>query len=211
MKITRCKLSKKHQLKLPQFFVLEVTARSAADLLGIHPNSAILFYHKIRLVIECHLNLEAKELFDGEIELDESYFGGTRKGKRGRGAGGKTAVFGLLKRNDKVYVVVVKDTKTKTLMPIITSKIKPDSVLFIRTTTKVTTLLMFLILSTLGLITPKNLPKTTTTSTVLKTFGVKPNEYSENTTALNQKTSIFLSKNVNLDLTMGHHRKSLKL
>lgn len=34
-----------------------------------------------------------------------SYFGGIRKGKRGRGAGGKTAVFGLLKRNGKVYTV----------------------------------------------------------------------------------------------------------
>ncbi|STY87011.1 Transposase and inactivated derivatives [Moraxella ovis] len=79
-------------------------------------------------MIECHLNLKAKELFDGEIELDESYFGGIRKGKRGRGAGGKTAVFGLLKRNGKVFVIVVKDTKTGTLMPIIVGKIKPDSI-----------------------------------------------------------------------------------
>ena len=39
-------------------------------------------------------------MFDGEIEVDESYFGGHRKGKRGRGAAGKVAVFGLLKRND---------------------------------------------------------------------------------------------------------------
>ncbi|OOR91312.1 DDE transposase, partial [Moraxella caviae] len=59
MKITHCKLSKKVQKRLLEFFVLEVTARSAADLLGIHPNSAALFYHKIRLVIECHLALEA--------------------------------------------------------------------------------------------------------------------------------------------------------
>ncbi|OOR92706.1 DDE transposase [Moraxella caviae] len=98
--------------------------------MGIHPNSAALFYHKIRLVIEYHLALEASQLFDGEIELDESYFGGIRKGKRGRGAAGKTAVFGLLKRNGKVYTVIVKDTKTNTLMPIITSKIKPDSVVY---------------------------------------------------------------------------------
>ncbi len=130
MKITRCKLSKKVQVKLLEFFVLEVTARSAADLLEIHHNSAALFYHKIRLVIEYHLNLEACELFDGEVELDESYFGGIRKGKRGRGAAGKVAVFGLLKRNDKVYTACVKDTKAKTLMPIIASKIKPDSVVY---------------------------------------------------------------------------------
>ena len=90
MKITRCKLSKKVQVKLLEFFVLEVTARSAADLLEIHHNSAALFYHKIRLVIEYHLNLEACELFDGEV-----------------------AVFGLLKRNGKVYTACVKDTKVR--------------------------------------------------------------------------------------------------
>lgn len=81
-------------------------------------------------MIEYHLDLEAKELFDGEIELDESYFGSILKGKRGRGAGGKTVVFGLLKRNGKVFVVMVKDTKTNTLMPIITSKIKLDSIVY---------------------------------------------------------------------------------
>ncbi|EQA08460.1 insertion element IS1016 transposase, partial [Glaesserella parasuis 84-15995] len=64
--------------------MLEVTARSAADLLGIQPNSAILFYRKIREVISYHLALEVDEVFDGQIELDESYFGGHRKGKRGR-------------------------------------------------------------------------------------------------------------------------------
>ncbi|MDO9859040.1 IS1595 family transposase, partial [Glaesserella parasuis] len=76
MKITHCKLKKSIQKKLLEFFVLlEVTARSVADLLGIQPNSAILFYRKIREVISYHLALEADEVFDGQIELDESYFG----------------------------------------------------------------------------------------------------------------------------------------
>ena len=72
------------QKKLLQFFVLEVTARSAADLLDIHPNSAALFYRKVREIISCYLSLEADTVFDGTVELDESYFGGHRKGKRGR-------------------------------------------------------------------------------------------------------------------------------
>lgn len=130
MNITFCKLSKKAQRKLIEFFVANVTARTASDLLQIQPNTAILYYHKIRLVIDYYLSLEADEIFDGEIELDESYFGGVRKGKRGRGAGGKTAVFGLLKRNGKVYTVVVNDTKQKTLMPVIKRKIKPDSFVY---------------------------------------------------------------------------------
>ncbi len=45
-------------------------------------------------------------MFDGEVEADESYFGGQRKGKRGRGAAGKVAVFRLLKRNGKVSFAV---------------------------------------------------------------------------------------------------------
>ena len=98
MKITHCKLKKSIQNKLLEFFVLAVTARAAADLLGIQANSAILFYRKIREVSSYHLALEADEFFEGQIELDESYFGGHRKGKRGRGAAGKVAVFGLLKR-----------------------------------------------------------------------------------------------------------------
>ncbi|ELL31265.1 putative transposase [Neisseria meningitidis 77221] len=85
MKITHCKLKKKVQKELLRFFVLEVTARSAADILGIHPNSAALFYRKIRTVINYHLALAADEVFEGPVEPDESDFGGRRKGRRGRG------------------------------------------------------------------------------------------------------------------------------
>ena len=130
MKITRCKLSKKTQRKLLEFFVAEVTARTAANLLDVQPNSVALFYKKVRQVIMYHLDQDAKEVFYGQIELDESYFGGARKGKRGRGAAGKVIVFGLLKRNSKVYTVIVPDTKSITLMPVISNKITPDSVVY---------------------------------------------------------------------------------
>ena len=130
MKISHCKLLRKHQLRLLEFFILEVTARSAADLLGIQANSAALFYRKLREIITYYLEQESHEIFDGVIELDESYFGGVRKGKRGRGAVGKVAVFGILKRGGKVFTKVVSDTKTETLLPLITRKIVPDSVVY---------------------------------------------------------------------------------
>jgi transposase len=130
MKISYCKLLKKDQRRLLEFFVLQVTARSAADLVGIQANTAALFYHKIRQVIAAQLDLQAEEMLGGEIELDESYFGGARKGKRGRGATGKVIVFGILKRGDRVYTKVIADTKAKTLMPIIIRKIAPDSVVY---------------------------------------------------------------------------------
>lgn len=69
-------------------------------------------------------------MFDGEVEADESYFGGQRKGKRGCGAAGKVAVFGLLKRNGKVYTVAVPNTQTAALFPIIREQVKPDSIVY---------------------------------------------------------------------------------
>jgi transposase len=130
MKISHCRLLKKTQSRLLEYFVLEVTARSAADILEIQPNSAALLYRKIREVIVYHLEQESHEIFAGVVELDESYFGGIRKGKRGRGAAGKVAVFGILKRGGKVYTKVVRDTKTEMLMPLITRKTAPDSIVY---------------------------------------------------------------------------------
>ena len=130
MQITSCKLSKRVQKKLLEFFVLQVTARSAADLLDIQPNSAILTYRKIRMVINHHLALAADEVFEGSIELDESYFGGWCKGRRGRGAAGKVVVFLILKRNGRVYTVVVDNSKSNTLMTVIKQKIMPDSIVY---------------------------------------------------------------------------------
>jgi len=73
--ISRCKLAKSIQHRLIEFCVLEVTACSSADFLRLQPNTAAPFYKKIRQVIVYHLALEAQEMFDGKIELDESYFG----------------------------------------------------------------------------------------------------------------------------------------
>jgi len=78
-----------------------------------------MYYQKVREVICDHLKHVAEEYFEGKLELDESYFGGRRKGKRGRGAAGKVITFGILKRGGKIYTKVIEDTKTKTLMSMI--------------------------------------------------------------------------------------------
>jgi transposase-like protein len=68
--------------------------------------------------------------FSGEIEADESYFGAKRiRGKRGRGAGGKTIVFGLLKRGVSVYTEIVPDASKSTLQAIIRGKVDPNSII----------------------------------------------------------------------------------
>ncbi|WP_119358366.1 IS1595 family transposase [Meiothermus granaticius] len=111
-----------------EYFVGEVTARTAADLLSIDKDTAALFYHKIRVVIG--QNIRQQTPFTGEVEVDESCFGGIRKGKRGRGAGGKVPVFGILKRAGKVYTVPIPNLKTDTLIPIIREKAVPDSIVY---------------------------------------------------------------------------------
>ncbi len=110
--------------------MLDLTARAAADLLEIHHNSATLFITKIRKIIAYYLEIKALEIFDGEIKLDESYFGCTSKGKPCRGATNKMIVFGLLKRNGVAYTVVIRDTKSSTLMSVIAKKITPDSIVY---------------------------------------------------------------------------------
>ena len=130
MGLNRCKLTRKQQSRLVEFFVLEVTARSAASVLGIQPNTAALYYRKLRQLIVEQLAMVEHEVFDGAVELDESYFGGVRKGRRGRGAAGKVVVFGLLKRGGKVYAKVVDNARTATLMPVIQRKVAPDSVVY---------------------------------------------------------------------------------
>ena len=82
------------------------------------------------MVISHYLALAADEVFEGPVELDESYFGGWCKGRRGRGAAGKVVVFGILKRNGRVYTVVVDNAKSDTLMPVIRQKIMPDSIVY---------------------------------------------------------------------------------
>ena len=97
----KSRLSQSKQQKLIELFVAGVTARTAAELVGTHRNTAAYYFRRLRLLI--YQNSTHLEMFDGEVEADESYFGGHRKGKRGRGAAEKAPVFGLLKRNGKVY------------------------------------------------------------------------------------------------------------
>jgi transposase len=124
----RSRLPTRLQEELIKSFVGGTTARSAALLTGVNRHTATLFFRKLREVIAQRLDEEAPELLGGEVEIDESYFGGRRKGKRGRGAGGKVPVFGLLKRGGKVHTVIIPNVGSKTLFPIIRARIKPDAV-----------------------------------------------------------------------------------
>ncbi|ENV6656341.1 IS1595 family transposase [Neisseria gonorrhoeae] len=130
MKITHCKLKKEVQKEPLRSFVPEVTARSAADILGIHPDSAALFYRKIRTVTNHRLALAADEVFEGPAGPGASCFGVRRKGGRGRGAAGKAVVFGIPKRNGRAYTVAADDAEPETLPPAVKKKIMPDGIVY---------------------------------------------------------------------------------
>ena len=130
MVMRKSRLSKSIQDKLIEHFLAGTTARCASSLAGVNFKTSCYYFHRLREIIELHLDAESHEVFSGEIEVDESYFGGTRKGKRGRGAAGKVPVFGLLKRGGRVYTKIIPDASSATLMPIIERKVIPDSIVY---------------------------------------------------------------------------------
>ena len=123
----KSRMSSRQQSKLLEHFVAGTTARAAGLLAEVQSKTAIQFYQRLRRLIAS--KLPSYEL-SGEIEADESYFGGVRKGKRGRGAAGKVPVFGLLKRGGKVYTAIIPDAKASTLLPIIRENVMPDSIVY---------------------------------------------------------------------------------
>ena len=123
----KSRLSARKQGELIKLFVAGSTARAAAEIIGVNRNTAASYFMRLRKLIA---SKTPSYKLSGEVEADESYFGGVRKGKRGRGAAGKVAVFGLLKRGGKVYTAIIPNAKTSTLLPIIEEKVEPDSIVY---------------------------------------------------------------------------------
>ena len=125
---SRISRAKRLRLHLLEHSVAGTTARAAAELVGANRNTVNRFYLALRQIIAEEMEKAAP--LHGEVEVDESYFGGRRKGKRGRGAAGKVPVFGLLKRGGRVYTLLIPNAKARTLMPIIKSRVVPESIFY---------------------------------------------------------------------------------
>lgn len=114
--------------EIVKLFSEDLSATQIANLTNLNRNTInrYLMLFRERIVQIC----ERSSPLSGEVEVDESYFGASRvRGKRGRGARGKTIVFGLLKREGKVYTEIVPDVTKVTLQGIIRGKVDPDSVI----------------------------------------------------------------------------------
>ena len=98
--LKRARILTKKFREILKYFSLDIEATKVAQLTGLNRNTVnkYLLLVRKRIAEEC----EMESPISGDIEVDESFFGARRvKGKRGRGASGKTIVFGLLKRNGK--------------------------------------------------------------------------------------------------------------
>jgi transposase len=116
-------------LGIIKLFELEVSVRKMASQMGLAYNTVYNTVKVVRMAIVSHAD-DAEELLAGEIELDESYFGGRRKGNRGRGAAGKVPVFGILERNGKVQVTVVPNVTAETLIGLTVKTVRRGSIVY---------------------------------------------------------------------------------
>ena len=105
-----------------RLFTLNLDAVQISKLTYLNRNIVNRYLRALRTRIAETCEVESP--FSGEVEIDESYFGAKRvKDKRGRGASGKTIVFGIFQRNGKVYTEIVPDVRRKTLQDIIRGRV----------------------------------------------------------------------------------------
>ena len=124
----RSRISEAKFRDLVKHFALDLDAQKIAHLVNVNRNTVNRYLLLIRKRIAEFCERESP--FLGEIEIDESYFGGKRiKGKRGRGAYRKTPVFGILQRGGKVYTEIVPDCAKATLQGIIRGRVNPESII----------------------------------------------------------------------------------
>jgi transposase-like protein len=114
---------------LVRLFALDLSASDTARLTGLTTKTVNSIYLKMRTRIAQACERESP-FASGEVEVDESYFGARRvRGKRGRGASGKTPVFGLLKRNGRVYTEIVPDCSKASLQAVIRGRVAPEVII----------------------------------------------------------------------------------
>lgn len=127
--INKLKVSYKKWLWIIKLFELEVPTYKISQQIKISYPTALKAVDIIRYSI-ISTSLDTKELLSGEIELDETYFGGKRRGKRGRGSVNKVPVFGIFERKGKVKVEVVKDVSAKSILEMTIKTVRRGSIVY---------------------------------------------------------------------------------
>lgn len=103
-----------------------ISSRQLSRDLGVTVKTGYRMFKEIRSV----LNENNDTPLCGSVEMDETYVGGRRRGKRGRGAEGKAIVFGMAEREGRLKAQVVPDVKARTLMPVIEATVSKDAIAY---------------------------------------------------------------------------------
>ena len=124
----RSKIAEKKIRQIMELFAHDLDASQITKITSLNRNTINRYLTEIRIRISEYCQLQSP--FKGEIEVDESYFGARRvKGKRGRGAHGKTIVFGIFKRNGKVYTEIVPNCRRSMLQAVIRGRVSLESII----------------------------------------------------------------------------------
>ncbi len=126
--LKRGRISERKFREFLRLFCVDLTATQIAIISGLNRNTVnrliLLIRKRMTRWCECQAHLA------GVVEADESYFGAQRvRGKRGRGAGGKTVVFGLHKRGQHVFTQIVPDCSKAALQAVIRGRVDIESVI----------------------------------------------------------------------------------
>ena len=125
----RSRISEAKTREVVRYFAADPTALQAAALSGLNRNTVNRLYRAPCGNASCLPAKPSAPLF-GTAEIDESFFGARRvKGRRGRGACGKTIVFGIFERQGQVYTEIVPDCSKPTLQSIIRGWVDPRTVI----------------------------------------------------------------------------------
>ena len=102
-----------------------ISAKQLERELGVTYKTAWRIFKEVR-----KLMAEDVKPLSGHVEVDETYIGGKRPGKRGRGASGKTVVMGIAEREGNAITKVVPNVKARTLLPMIWKNVSNNSTIF---------------------------------------------------------------------------------
>ena len=103
-----------------------ISAKQIQRETGVIYEAAWRMFRQIRSLLQ-----ESPEPMSGEVEVDETYIGGRSHGKRGRGAEGKTPVFGIAQRQGNISATATTDIKSATIYPIVKEHVLPESMVYI--------------------------------------------------------------------------------
>jgi len=127
--VWRSRISEHQFRQIVRLFSVDLDASQIARLTGLSRNAINRYLKAIRLRLVEYCDTQSP--FSGEVEVDESFFGARRiKGKRGRGAYGKTIVFGIFQRNGHVYTEIVPNCSKATLQAVIRGRVELKSIIY---------------------------------------------------------------------------------